>query len=204
MTDGSRYLGVAAGVGLVVATMSLTSAGAAVAQNVQKTVTALIVNDASNPVPVAGQVTTLAAEEPYNAEVQIAPGSCGGLSCFQDFRFPKVPVGKRLIIKHVSAAFSLPAGAVVFAPIFGIPGVGTSIIPSGTEATTTFPRLIQIFLTAAKQTTFSNYEQWTISDSVHFVVDSDQEPTLSVATDSAHVSPFVMIAAIAGTLVPVP
>jgi hypothetical protein len=204
MTNGNRYFGVAAGVGLVVVTMSLTGAGQAVAQNVQKTVTALIVNDAANPVPVAGKVTTLTGEEPYNAEVQIAPESCGGPSCFQTFRFPKVPAGKRLIIKHVSATFSLAAGAVVFSPVFGIPGVGTSIIPSGAEPTATFPRPIQIFLTATKQMTFASYDQWTISDSVHFVVDSDQEPTLTVVTDSAHVSPFVMIATIAGAFVPVP
>lgn len=204
MTNGNRYLGVAAGVGLVVVTMSLTSAGPAIAQSVQKTVTSLIVNDANNPVPVAGQVTTLAVEEPYNAEVQIAPGSCGGINCSQTIWFPKVPAGKRLIIRHVSAAFSVPVGGTVFSPVLSIPGIGTSIIPSGTEPTTTFPRHVQLFLTAAKQTTYSGYDQWVVNDSVQFVVGSDQAPVLSIATDTAHVSPFVMIATIAGVLVPLP
>ena len=204
MRKSNRYLGAAAGVGLVVVTMSLTSAGPAVAQSVQKTVTSLIVNDASNPVPVAGRVTTLAAEEPYNAEVQIAPASCGGITCSQAFLFPKVPAGKRLIIRHVSAAFSVPVGATVFSPVLSIPGVGSAIIPANTEPTAMFPRLVQVFLTASKQITFSGFDQWVVSDSVEFVVSPDQAPLLSVATDTAHVSPFVMIATIAGVLVPVP
>ena len=204
MANGNRYLGIAAGVGLVVVTMSLTSAGAAVAQSVQKTVTALIVNDADNPVPVAGRVTTLAAEEPYNAEVQIAPDSCGGLTCTQTFWFPKVPAGKRLVIRHVSARFSVPVGGIVFAPVFGIPGVSSAIIPSATEPTTMHPGFAQISLAAVKQTTHSGYDQWLASESVQIVVESGQSPLLSVSTDTAHASPFVMIGAIAGAFVPVP
>lgn len=204
MTNGNRYLGVAAGVGLVVATMTLTSAGAAVAQSVQKTVTSLIVNDENNPVPVAGRVTTLAAEEPYNAEVQIAPESCAGLTCTQSFWFPKVPTGKRLVIRHVSAWFTVPVGGIVFPPVFGIPGVGSAIIPSATEPTTMNPQYVQIPLNAVKQTTFSGFDQWVASNSVQIVVESGQSPLLSLSTDTAHVSPFVMIGAIAGAFVPVP
>jgi len=43
-----------------------------------------------------------------------------------------------------------------------------------------------------------------VSESVQLVVNPEQTPVLSVATDNAHVSPFVMIANIAGVLVPVP
>ena len=153
MTKWSRYLGIAAGVGVVVVTMSLTSAGPAIAQSAQKTVASLIVNDADSPVPVAGRVTTLAVEEPYNVEVQITPASCGGITCSQGFLFPQVPAGKRLIIRHVAVTFSVPVGGTVFPPVLGIPGIGTGIIPSDTAPTTTSPSYVQIFLTASKQTT---------------------------------------------------
>jgi hypothetical protein len=65
MTNGNRYFGVAAGVGLVVVTMSLTGAGQAVAQNLQKTVTSLIVNDALKAVkqtPLSGVDQWVASE----------------------------------------------------------------------------------------------------------------------------------------------
>jgi hypothetical protein len=57
-----RYIGVAAGVGLVTAALSVSGAFPAGAQSVLRPLAALIVNDSENPVPVLPPTPTLRAE----------------------------------------------------------------------------------------------------------------------------------------------
>ena len=91
-----RYLGVAAVMAVCIALLSFTNAGSAVAQGVLNPVMALIVNDASNPVPV--QDVGEPVRTPFSYDVV---GDCVDLGC--GMTFPVVPEGKRLVILHVGA-----------------------------------------------------------------------------------------------------
>jgi hypothetical protein len=90
-----RYVVLGAGLALGTAALSMTSAGPALAQGALKPLAALIVNDASNPVPVA--IVGQAARQPYSFD---DVGECNTANCF--FDYPKVPAGKRLVLLHVS------------------------------------------------------------------------------------------------------
>jgi hypothetical protein len=83
-----------AAVGLAAAVLSMTSAGPALAQGALKPLSALIVNDAAHPVPVA--VLNQAQRQPYSFD---DVGECNAANCF--FEYPTVPAGKRLVIQHV-------------------------------------------------------------------------------------------------------
>src|SRR6478752_5218909 len=64
-----RYIGIAGGLGLVVAALSATGALPAAAQGPAKTVLSLIVNDATQPVPVTGTVNATVTQP-----LTLAPG----------------------------------------------------------------------------------------------------------------------------------
>ncbi len=95
MSAWRRYVVLAGGVGLVSATVSMTSTGSALAQGALKPLSALIVNDATQPIPVA--VLNQPEREPYSYD---DVGECNVANCF--FSYPTVPDGKRLVILHVS------------------------------------------------------------------------------------------------------
>jgi hypothetical protein len=96
MTSWQRYLGIAAGIGIVVAVLSAAGGGSALAQGALKPLSALIVNNATQPVPVA------LVGEPHQAPFSYDQvGTCNDYNCFMDF--PVVPAGKRLVIQHVGA-----------------------------------------------------------------------------------------------------
>ena len=95
MKSKSYYLSAPAAIVVVVAALSLTSAGQAIAQGALKPVLALIVNDASRPVPTAS------VDEPGRVPFSHDQvGECGAATC--SMQFPAVPEGKRLVILHVS------------------------------------------------------------------------------------------------------
>jgi hypothetical protein len=119
MKRGYQYVVLAAGLGLVAAVMSLTSAGPALAQRTVGAVTAIIANDASNPVPiknvdavtvtevltdarnplhvtnVGGVVATSSSGEPFHHDVNLGPTFT---SLFV------VPAGSRALIRYVSGS----------------------------------------------------------------------------------------------------
>jgi hypothetical protein len=96
MTNWRRYVVVAAGAGAVTAALSMTSAGPALAQGALKPLAALIVNDPSQPIPVA--VLNQSPRQPYSFD---DVGECNAANCFFN-DYPTVPYGKRLVILHVN------------------------------------------------------------------------------------------------------
>lgn len=94
MRKWQQLAGLAAGLGLVTAVLAMTSPASALAQGALKPLAALIVNDASQPVPVrnVGPVRT-----PFSHD---DVGECNASNCF--FDFPVVPEGRRLVILHAS------------------------------------------------------------------------------------------------------
>lgn len=96
MRAWQRYVVFGVGVGLVSAALSMTTAGPAVAQGVLRPLSALIVNDATQPIPVA--VLGQPERTPYSFD---DVGECNSVNCFFD-DYPTVPEGKRLVILHAS------------------------------------------------------------------------------------------------------
>ena len=76
-----RYVVVGAGLGFAAAALSMTNAAPALAQGALKPLSALIVNDATQPVPVA--VLNQPARTPYAFD---DVGSCNEFHCF--FEYP--------------------------------------------------------------------------------------------------------------------
>jgi hypothetical protein len=73
-----RYIGLAAGVGLVVAALSASGALPAAAQGPFKPVLSLIINDATQPVPVTGTINGT-VNATLTAPLTLAPGQTVGL-----------------------------------------------------------------------------------------------------------------------------
>jgi hypothetical protein len=90
-----RYVVAVTGLTLGAAALSMSSAGPVLAQGALKPLAALIVNDATQPVPVA--VVGQAERRPYSFD---DVGECNTSNCF--FHYPEVPAGKRLVILHIS------------------------------------------------------------------------------------------------------
>lgn len=114
MKRWSRYFVLAAGVGLVAAVMSLTTAGPAIAERAFAGVMTFIVNDDQNPVPVknvegltiasvSGVVPTQSAGAPFQQDVTLGPA----LSLLFS-----VPANSRALIRHVSGSCTAEDGAV--------------------------------------------------------------------------------------------
>jgi hypothetical protein len=95
MRKGQRYLGLAAGLGVLVAVLSMTGGGSALAQGALKPLEALIVNDSARPVPVSN--VNERSRRPFSYD---DVGTCNAVNCF--FDYPVVPEGKRLVILHVN------------------------------------------------------------------------------------------------------
>ena len=117
-----RYLGIAVGLGLLLAVLSVTSAGPVLAQGAIKPIMAFIVNDSANPVPTrnvndrANPVPTRNIDEPgrvpYQVEASVSAASCAfnGVIYTCDKVFPPVPAAKRLIVEHLSTFQALSSG----------------------------------------------------------------------------------------------
>ena len=93
MTKWQRYVGLTAALGVSVVALSLTDAGQVFAQGALKPLSALIVNDASRPVPV---VASELFPTPFQAHLTFNGGS-GNEECVN------VPAGYGLIVELVTA-----------------------------------------------------------------------------------------------------
>ena len=93
MTKWQRYVGLTAALGVSVMALSLTDAGQVFAQGALKPLSALIVNDASSPVPV---VASERFPTPFQAHLSFSGGS-GNETCVN------VPAGYGLIVELVTA-----------------------------------------------------------------------------------------------------
>lgn len=112
MKKWRQYVGAAAGLGVVVAVLSSTSAGPVLAQTF-KPLQTFIVNTIADPVPVTVRDEVV---RPFHSD---AGGIFeeGHASIIQDFTGITVPPNKVLVIDHVSAEASLPVGQMVTAEI---------------------------------------------------------------------------------------
>ena len=140
-----RYIGMAVGVGLIVAALSATGALPAAAQGAVRPLLALIVNDVGNPVPVAGTVALRpggtvevgntstnpvlvrnvdgnAAPQPFrlDGDEVCSPGLVKGIVASND-------TGKLMVVENVSFMVQIRKGfAVTQAAMYidsGIPSV---------------------------------------------------------------------------------
>jgi len=106
-----RYIGIAAGLGLLLVALTVTNAGPALAQGALKPVMALITNDVEHPVPVLVTNTTATpALEPFRASLDFT-----FVALNSSRLVTTVPADKRLVVQHVSySTSSVNANQFVF------------------------------------------------------------------------------------------
>jgi hypothetical protein len=160
-----RYVVLGAGLALGTAALSMTSAGPALAQGALKPLAALIVNDASNPVPVA--VVGQPVRQPYSFD---DVGQCNTANCF--FDYPTVPAGKRLVVLHVNGIARANAP-----PVFDQAELVSSNTENALGARHTFG------LTQIGRAGSSNVlDTWGFNSPVLAFVESGQSPRVTIHT----------------------